>query len=450
MNNLSIYYMLTIRRIRCKTFFLKREKPGTGFIRTCMLGCLLFIFLPLLADAQSYDLLLKGGHVIDPKNNIDAPMDIAISGDKIARVASDISENNAEKVVDIGGLFVTPGIIDMHAHVFHGTDDAYLANSAGSVAPDAFTFRAGVTTIVDAGSSGWKNFRLFKKQTIDQSQTRVLAFLNIIGVGMKGRLEEQNVMDMNPVQTAHMINREYPELIVGIKAAHYWGDFIQVEHAVEAGVLADVPVMVDFGEHDPPLSLETLLMDKLRPGDMFTHTYSFTPGREEVVDENFKVKPYIFKAQERGVLFDVGHGQGSFIWHQVVPSIQQGFYPDIISSDLHMWSMNHAMKNMANLMSKFLNLDMTLPEVILRSTWNPARYIGREDLGHLSEGAEADIAVFRLKEGDFGFLDSLRKTMHGTQKLEAELTLRSGQVVWDLNGIVSSAWDEEKPLRYGW
>lgn len=398
-------------------------------------------------QAQQYDLLLQGGYVIDPKNEIDSIMDVAITDGKIARVAASIPESDAGRVVDVSGLYVTPGIIDMHVHVFHGTDDAYIANSYVSLPPDGFTFRSGVTTVVDAGSSGWRNFREFKKQTIDRARTRVLAFLNIVGTGMVGRLEEQDVTDMNPVQTAHMINRMFPNIIVGIKAAHYWGDFTQVEYAVEAGDLADVPVMVDFGEHDPPLSLKTLLMDILRPGDMFTHVYSYTRGREEVVDENFEVKPYIFEARERGILFDVGHGGGSLIWHQVIPSMQQGFYPDIISSDLHTDSMNDGMKDMANLMSKFLNMEMPLEEVILRSTWNPARYIGREDLGHLSEGAEADIAVFKLHEGNFGFLDSRRRTMQGTQKLEANLTIRKGQVVWDLNGRAVPLWDEE-PRRY--
>lgn len=398
-------------------------------------------------QAQQYDLLLQGGYVIDPKNEIDSIMDVAITDGKIARVAASIPESDAGRVVDVSGLYVTPGIIDMHVHVFHGTDDAYIANSYVSLPPDGFTFRSGVTTVVDAGSSGWRNFREFKKQTIDRARTRVLAFLNIVGTGMVGRLEEQDVTDMNPVQTAHMINRMFPNIIVGIKAAHYWGDFTQVEYAVEAGDLADVPVMVDFGEHDPPLSLKTLLMDILRPGDMFTHVYSYTRGREEVVDENFEVKPYIFEARERGILFDVGHGGGSLIWHQVIPSMQQGFYPDIISSDLHTDSMNDGMKDMANLMSKFLNMEMPLEEVILRSTWNPARYIGREDLGHLSKGAEADIAVFKLHEGNFGFLDSRRRTMQGTQKLEANLTIRKGQVVWDLNGRAVPLWDEE-PRRY--
>jgi dihydroorotase len=301
--------------------------------------------------------------------------------------------------------------------------------------------------VVDAGSSGWRNFRTFKRQTIDRARSRVLAFLNIAGVGMVGRLEEQDVSDMNPVQTAHMIKRLFPDVIVGIKAAHYWGDFTQVERAVEAGTLADVPVMVDFGEHDPPLSLETLLLEKLRPGDLFTHTYSYTQGREEVVGEDGRVKPFVFEAQKRGVLFDVGHGGGSFIWHQAVPSLEQGFYPDVISTDLHTQSMNGGMKDMANTMSKFLNMGMSLQDVMLRSTWNPAGYIKREDLGHLSEGAEADIAVFRLREGDFGFVDTRGRTRKGTKKLEAELTIRAGQIVWDLNGLALPMWDEE-PRRY--
>lgn len=397
-----------------------------------------------VADAQQFDLLLDGGHLIDPKNAIDEPMDVAIAGDSIARVASEIPAGSAERIVDVSGLYVTPGIIDMHTHVFHGTDpDAYIADASVSVAPDGFTFRSGVTTVVDAGSAGWKNFRTLKAQTIDRADTRVLAFLNIVGVGMVGRYEEQNIADMNPGMTALMINELFPDIIVGVKSAHYWGDFTQVEQAVEAGRRAGVPVMVDFGEHDPPLSLETLLMDKLRPGDIFTHTYSYTPGREAVVDEEFNVKPYIFKAQERGVLFDVGHGGGSLIWHQVIPSMEQQFWPDVISSDLHTSSMNGGMKNMANLMSKFLNMEMPLPEVILRSTWNPARIIGREDLGHLSKGAGADVAVFSLKEGEFGFLDARRRTMQGTRKLEAELTIRDGRIVWDLNGRGAPLWDEE-------
>lgn len=406
----------------------------------------LLFFVSLLSaqtlQAQEIDLLLKGGHVIDPKNEIDAKMDVAIVDGKIFRVARNIAAKNAKKVVDVKGFYVTPGLIDMHVHVFHGTDpDAYIANAHTSLPPDGFTFRSGITTVVDAGSSGWRNFRQFKKQTIDRSQTRVLAFLNIVGTGMYGRLEEQDVSDMNPVMAANMINRLFPDHIVGIKAAHYWGDFTQVEHGVEAGKLANVPVMVDFGEHKPMLSLETLLLEKLRPGDIFTHTYSYTTGREPVVDENGKVKPYIFRAQEKGINFDVGMGGGSLIWHQAIPSVEQGFLPDVISTDLHTQSMNDGMKDLPNTMSKFLNMGMSLQDVILRATWKPANVIQRPDLGHLSEGTEADLAVFAVREGDFGFIDSRRRKMKGTKKLEAELTIRAGRVVWDLNGMSVPMWN---------
>ncbi|MEZ4826622.1 MAG: amidohydrolase/deacetylase family metallohydrolase [Bacteroidia bacterium] len=398
---------------------------------------LLLSLLPLWIQAQNYDLLLKGGHVIDPKNGINALMDVAVSDGKIAQVAVDIPAGQAKKVVDVTGLYVTPGLIDMHVHVFMGNQPgAYIADGATSIAPDGFTFRAGVTTVVDAGSSGWRNFRTFKSQTIDQAQTRVLALLNIVGEGMVGRFEEQNTDDMNPVMTAHMIKKLYPEILVGIKSAHYWGDFTQVDKAVEAGNLAGVPVMVDFGEHDPPNSIESLFMEHLRPGDMFTHTFSYGPTqRETIVDEDGKVKPFVFEAQKRGIVFDVGHGGGAFSWRQAVPATEQGFRATVISSDLHTQSMNTGMKDMANLLSKFLAMGYTLEEVIARATWAPANVIHRPELGHLSVGAEADIAVFRLREGNFGFTDIRRIRYPGTQKLEAELTLRAGRIVWDLNGI---------------
>ena len=404
-----------------------------------------FIFTANILYAQQIDLLLKGGHVIDPKNKIDEQMDVAIANGKIFQVAKNIPVNNAKKVVDVSDLYVTPGIIDMHAHAFNGTDvDAYIANGLTALPPDGFTFRAGVTTIVDAGSSGWKNFRLFKKQTIDKSQTRVLALLNIVGNGMVGRFEEQDVNDMNPQQTAYMITKLFPDVIVGIKAAHFWGDFTQVDRAVEAGNLANVPVMVDFGEHQPPNSIEALFMKHLRPGDIFTHTFSYGPkNRETVVDESGKVKPFIFQAQKRGIIFDVGHGGGAFSWRQAVPAFQQGFFPNVISTDLHAESMNGGMKDMSNVMSKFLNMGMSLQDVILRSTWNPANVIKRPDLGNLSVGTDADVTVFNLRKGNFGFLDIRKTKLNGTQKLEAELTIRAGKIVWDVNGISAETWEEE-------
>ncbi len=398
----------------------------------------------LIAQTHTIDLLLKGGHLIDPKNNIDSKMDVAITDGKISQVAPAIEAKNARNVIDITGMYITPGLIDMHVHVFYGTDKgSYIANGWDALAPDGFTFRAGVTTVVDAGSAGWRNFRTFKEQTIDRAQTRVLAFLNIVGAGMYGRFEEQDVNDMNPVMTSYMITRLFPDVIVGIKSAHYWGaDFTQVDRAVEAGKLANVPVMVDLGEHHPPLSIEELFTKHLRPGDIWTHTYANAPQDREVpVDVNGKVKPFIIEAQKRGIIFDVGHGGGAFHFAQAVPSIQQGFVANTISSDLHAGSMNSGMKDMTNLLSKFMAMGLSLQDVIFRATWNPATVIKRPDLGNLSVGSVADVAVFSLRKGDFGFLDVRGKKLSGKEKLEAELTIRAGKIVWNLNGLGSQMWD---------
>ena len=423
---------------------LNNQKFANAAFRILLL--LLFVcFEPaLVAQTQMIDILLKGGHVIDPKNKIDSKMDVAITDGKISQVSPDISVKNARNVIDVIGMYVTPGLIDMHVHAFYGTDKgSYVANGWDALPPDGFTFRAGVTTIVDAGSAGWRNFRTFKEQTIDRAQTRILAFLNIVGAGMYGRFEEQDVTDMNPVMTSYMITRLFPDIIVGVKSAHYWGaDFTQVDNAVEAGKLASVPVMVDLGEHHPPLSIEELFMKHLRPGDIWTHTYANAPQDREVpVDENGKVKPFIFEAQKRGIIFDVGHGGGAFHFAQAVPSIQQGFIADVISSDLHVGSMNSGMKDMANLLSKFLAMGLSVGDVILRSTWKPATVINRPDLGNLSVGSVADVAVFSLRKGDFGFLDVRGKKLKGSQKLEAELTIRAGKIVWNLNGTGSPMWD---------
>ncbi|MBA2602852.1 MAG: amidohydrolase/deacetylase family metallohydrolase [Acidobacteria bacterium] len=393
---------------------------------------------PLEAQSE-YEVLLKGGHVIDPRNGIDGVMDVAIASGKIARVASDIAVAGARQIVDARGLHVTPGAVDLHGHVFYGTDpDAYLSDGISSVPPDGFTFRAGVTTVVDAGGAGWRNFPQFKRQVIDRSATRVLCFLNIVGHGMKGGAAEQDLADMNPRLTAQRV-RQFPGVIVGIKTAHYRGpEWDAVDRAVEAGRLADVPVMVDFGTFGPDRPFEELVLERLRPGDIYTHQY-----RRDVpmLDANGKVREYLFQARKRGVLFDVGHGSGSFSFFQAVPAVAQGFVPDSLGTDLHTSSMAGGMKDMTNLMSKFLNLGMSLPDVVLRATWNSAQIIKRTDLGHLSEGAVADVAVFRLVKGEFGFLDDRLTRLKGDRRLECELTLREGRVVWDLNGLAGRDWD---------
>ncbi len=391
--------------------------------------------------AQDLDLLINDGHVIDPKNGIDEVMDVGIAGDTIAVVASEVSPDRAARVVDASGLYVTPGLIDMHGHVFHGTEeDAYLSNSYSALKPDAHTFRAGTTTIVDTGGPGWRNIRQFIEQTVARSQTRVLAFINIVGAGMKG-LPEQDLHDMDPRMTA-MAAEQHADVVVGVKLAHYRGhDWTPTERAVEAGERAGIPVMIDFGGASPPLSIEQLFFKYLRPGDIFTHTYALLnqqERRQSIVDEQHELRPFVLDAQERGIKFDVGHGGGSFDYDAAVPATQAGLWPDAISTDLHTGSMNAGMKNMTNVMSKMLELGMGLEEVIRASTWQPAQIIQRPELGHLDVGAPADVAVLDLREGTFGFVDVDGARREGTQKLVAELTLRAGNVVWDLNGMAAS------------
>lgn len=403
------------------------------------------IFLVLLAkvSAQEYDILIQNGHVIDAKNNISQVLDVAIYEGKIAKIQANIPASTAKKVINAKGLYVSPGLIDIHGHYFFGTEpDAYLSNSFTALPPDGFTFRSGVTTTVDVGGAGWRNFRTFKEQTIDRSKTRVLSFLNIVGSGMKGGAVEQNVSDMDAKLTA-LVAKQYPEIIVGVKLAHFSGfDWTPTERAVEAGRLANIPVMIDFGGSEPELSLNTLFLEKLRPGDIFTHAYAHVKGRIPIVNEKGKVEDFAFEAQKKGIIFDVGHGGGSFLFEQAVPALQQGFKPNSISTDIHTGSMNGGMKDMINIMSKFINMGMPLDGVISVSTWQPAKIINRTDLGHLSVGAGADITILNLRKGDFGFIDTQGKKMKGDKKLECELTIRDGKVVFDLNGLAAEPWNK--------
>lgn len=420
-----------IRSLETDTFISTNKK----FHLKCIQLLVLLLFVSKIFG-QEYDVIIQGGKVIDPKNNISALMDVAVADGKIVAVAPGIQADRAKRIINAKGLIVTPGIIDIHGHHFYGTQpDSYLSNGFSALAPDGFTFRSGVTTVVDAGGAGWKNFSTFKEQTIDRSKTRVLSFINIVGSGMKGGKIEQNIDDMDSGQTAKLAG-EYPGLIVGVKLAHFSGpNWEPLDRVVEAGQMADIPVMIDFGGSDPALSLEELFLEKLRPGDIFTHAYAHVRGRIPIVDEKGMVKPFVFKAQERGIIFDVGHGGGSFDFEQAIPAMKQGLQPDAISTDLHTGSMNAGMKDMSNVMSKFLNMNMPLEQVIACATSQPAEIINRSDLGHLTVGAEADIAVFKLLEGSFGFVDTKGKKMAGDKKLQCELTLRGGHIVWDLNGI---------------
>ncbi|WP_190809851.1 amidohydrolase/deacetylase family metallohydrolase [Flagellimonas sp. S3867] len=388
----------------------------------------------LVGQAQEIDLLIKNGHVFDAKNNLDTVLDIAITDGKIVKVAPDISVNGVKKVVDATDLYVCPGLIDIHTHVFVGSKPGVFADGINSLSPDDFTFRAGITTVVDAGTSGWRNFPQFKSQVIDQSKTRVLAFLNIAGDGMSGNSSQQNIDDMDVHKTSE-VSREYSNLIVGTKIGHFEGkSWTPFDKALKVGLKTDTPLFVEC--HLPQYSLKAQL-DRMRPGDIITHSYENISERMPVVDDEGKVHPFVLEAKEKGILFDVGHGGAGFWFDQAIPALEQGLWPNTFGTDLHRFSMNAGMKDMLNVMSKYLNMGMPLNEVLLRGSWNPAQAIKREDLGHLSVGAEADIVLLSLKNGKFGFIDAAGNRIAGNRKFEAELTLRAGKVVWDLNGLAA-------------
>ena len=393
-----------------------------------------------LLPAQSpYTLLIKGGHVIDPKSGRSAKLDVAIQGRRIAKVAAAIPASQATRVANADGLYVVPGLIDIHAHVYTGTGVKALTGDS-SVYPDGFSFRSGVTTLVDAGSSGWRNFEDFRLRVIDRSQTRVLAFINIVGNGMSPSGEDDNA-EMQADQAA-AVAKKHKDVVVGFKTAHYAGEgWPSVDGALAASKATDLPIMVDFGYLTLNRTLRTLLGDKMRAGDIYTHCYS---GHRGELGEDGKVNPAFVAGRKRGVIFDVGHGGGSFYWNIASPLTEQGFWPDSISTDLHTGSMNAGMKDMTNVMSKMLTLGAPIEEVIKMSTWNPAKQIKRPELGNLDEGVDADVTVLKLEQGRFGYIDSAGASRTGDKKLTAEITIRAGRVMWDLNGRAATDWKSFK------
>jgi len=393
-----------------------------------------------LSAQPVYDVLLKGGHVVDPKNQISRVMDVAIAAGKIARVAADIPAAQSRKVIDVKGLYVTPGLIDLHAHLYNRPGNPPPKRNQ-SVMPDLVSFRSGITTLVDAGTSGWKDFPNFKEITIDRSQTRVLAWLNIVAKGM-GMGDEDDPAQMD-AENAVKMAKSYPDVIVGFKTAHFAGPgWAAVDGLVKAANGAGLPVMVDFGTATRERNIKTLLLEKLRPGDVYTHCFSGLRG--ELLADN-RVSPVMTDARRRGIVFDVGHGGGSFFWNMTIPFIEQKFWPDTISTDMHFGSVNSAMKDLLNVMSKFLNLNVPFDSLIKMTTWQSAQTIHRPQLGHLDVGAEADVAVLRIDRGQFGFLDSAGARNQGTQLIGCELTLRKGKVVWDLNARAGEDW---KTFKY--
>jgi len=408
-------------------------------MRSAIVAVVVLGSLTVSAQEPMYDLLLKGGHVIDPKNNIDKLMDVAVRNGKVASVAENIPASKAKTVADVKGLYVTPGLIDMHVHVYNATPVTAAAARSNSVWPDAFSFRSGVTTMVDAGTSGSANFEDFKKYVIEQSKTRVLAFVNISRQGMTDFKNEDKVEDLD-TDGVVALAKAYPSIIVGFKSAHYGGPgWASIDHAVEASRQTNRPVMVDFGIITPNRNLDGLLRDKLRKGDIYTHCFS---GNRREVMENNQLNPAMEAGRKRGIYFDIGFGGGSFYWWVAIPAYQAKFYPDSISTDLHKASMNGGMKDMLQTMSKIMALGSSLPDVIRMSTINPAIEIKHPELGSLDLGSEADIAVLRLDHGRFGLTDSAGARKMGDKMLAAEMTVRKGEVVWDLNGRASVDWEK--------
>ena len=388
-----------------------------------------------VTTTSKYDLLLKGGRVIDPANNVDGILDVAIAGRYVSSVQKDISPQLARKVANVSGLVVTPGLIDLHAH-FYG----YYA----AVLPDAHCLSEGTTTAVDAGGAGHLTFDDFDRKIISKSKTNVFALINIAGEGMVG-LPEQDLDGMNVDLTTAKIDQR-PDRIVGVKVAHYAGPGWQpLDRGVQAAENTGTYVMVDQAPIKSRPNNE-MLLEHLRPGDITTHCYGFD---KPMIDSDDKVKPYFFEARERGVKFDVGHGAGSFSFRIAKNAIDQGFPPDTVSTDMHTASILSNQGTMPETMTKMLVLGMDLPDIIKRSTWTPALTIGHPELGNIGQTAFADIAVLEIAEGDFGLTDngSGNRVYPTGKRIVCQMTVRNGEVVWDKNGRSRDSWTNTPPTN---
>ncbi|MCL6510004.1 MAG: amidohydrolase/deacetylase family metallohydrolase [Anaerolineae bacterium] len=400
------------------------------------------------SNPTPYDLLLKGGHVIDPKNRLDDRRDVAIAGGLIASVEPDINPTLARRVVDVSGYYVTPGLLDIHMHAYH-TRAPEGRPEGLSVVADAHTFRSGVTTVVDTGTAGANHLRHFKETVIDRAKTRIFAYVNISDNGMLGEWE-QDPRTFDAERAAEAV-LTYPDICIGIKTAHYWTrlpwddlhtPWAAVDRAIQAAELCGRHVMYDFWPRPPERSYEELILKKARPGDIHTHVYA---QQFPIINSAGRVNDFMFEARARGVIFDVGHGAASFWFRNAVRAIQNGFPPDSISTDLHTGNVHGVVVDMQTTMNKILNAGMSLYDVIKLSTINPANQIGHPELGHLSIGACADVAVFNLQTGRFSFVDCGRAKLTGDKKLECAMTIRAGEIVFDIGGLSAPEWTDAPP-----
>ncbi|MBY7141767.1 amidohydrolase/deacetylase family metallohydrolase [Virgibacillus sp. NKC19-3] len=395
---------------------------------------------------ESFYLVLKNGHVIDPQNGINDVMDIAILGNKIVQIEKNIDVKGVNKIYDLNGLYVTPGLIDTHTHCYFsaGMPNAWAGDNG--LQPDAFSFRSGVTTVVDTGSAGSYNFPHFRSTVIDRAKTRIFALLNIADYGMSSLFAEQFPKE-NDYKSFIDCAEKNKDVIKGIKIAHYWGkDWADVEYAKKVQKAINKPIMVDFGVFKKERPYDQLLIEKLDKGDITTHCFR---SPVPVLNKNGEVYDYLYRAKEKGIVFDLGHGEGSFLMRNAVPAMKQGLLPDTISTDIHALNVNGPVMDMANVLSKMLACtDLSLTELFHRVTSNPAKLFDLGNIGNLSVGTEADIAVWSVRSGSFGFQDTSGGVINGSKKFECEMTFRAGDLMWDLNGRDGIPF-KEMPELYG-
>ncbi len=366
-------------------------------------------------------MLIRGGTVVDPSQGLHARRDVRLAADRVAEVGDPLVAAPGEEVVDARGLLIVPGLIDLHVHVFWGA-------SHYGIEPDPHCLATGTTTVVDAGSAGAHTFPAFRRYVIEVARTRILPFLNIGATGMispdVGELEELRHIDKAAALRTIEAHRD---LIRGIKVrlsrdlvgpnAH-----VALKTARETGEAAGLPIMVHVGETPIPLAE---ILDELRGGDVVTHCYH---GREEgILDERGAVLAAARRAAARGVLFDVGHGKGSFSFAVARRALAQGFRPGTVSSDLHVYNVHGPVFDLATTMSKFLHLGLSLDDVVDMTTVAPARAV-REDatLGSLRPGALADVTLLELREGPAVFEDTVGERVPGTRRLVPAGVIRNG------------------------
>ena len=371
-----------------------------------------------------YDLVLKGGHVVDPVQAIDGPMDVAFLSGKVVAIDRNIAVPPGVEARDVAGHYVTPGLIDMHTHVYWG------GTSLG-IDAEEFCRTSAVTTAIDTGSAGPGNFAGFRKHVIEPSQVRILAFLHVSHAGifgfsnriMVGESEDLRLMDPQTAVEVALANRD---LIVGIKVRlGKWASGIHgmspFEHAIQVADETGLPLMVHIDE-PPPSYAE--VVERLRPGDVLTHC--FRPFPNTPVTPDGKVRPEVLAARQRGVLFDIGHGMGSFSFKVARTMLHNGFYPDTISSDVHALCINGPAFDQVTTLSKFLNLGMSFPEVIRTTTENAALALSRPDLGNLKPGSIGDVAILSVDEGEFNYVDVVGETLVGDKKVNVQGVVLAG------------------------